>query len=111
MHDELVFEVRASRRDEVALLISDEMSRAWEAGGKRPPLAVPFPVEVNWGPSWGELQPLDLAPLRARARAAPLRAALGPKGGPAALPPAVGAGGRAAPGAAGPSVVAGQGAT
>jgi hypothetical protein len=70
VHDELVYEVQASRVAEVAEVVTQEMSGAW------PSLTVPIPVKLSVGPSWGELQEMSLEELRAMSGAA----------GPAAAP-------------------------
>ncbi len=51
IHDELVFEVPLSRRDELAVLVNEEMVGAY-------PLEVPLKVDVKAGPNWAEAEPL-----------------------------------------------------
>lgn len=53
VHDELVFEVPADRVEEVGKLVKQLMESAYE-------LSVPLLAEVKSGPSWGEMQPLEL---------------------------------------------------
>src|SRR5205085_12556556 len=50
VHDELVFEVEASRVEDAAKLVKDEMERAYE-------LAVPLRADVGWGSNWEEAAP------------------------------------------------------
>ncbi len=52
VHDELVLEVAADQVLEVGRLVREEMSTAF-------PLRVPLEVEVNQGPNWDELEPLE----------------------------------------------------
>ena len=47
VHDELVFEVEASRVEELAKLVTDEMANAVS-------ITVPLKVDVGWGRSWLE---------------------------------------------------------
>ncbi|KAI7838157.1 hypothetical protein COHA_008005 [Chlorella ohadii] len=54
VHDELLVEVRADRLQRVAALVLDAME------GAAPELTVPLRVQLRAGPSWGELQPLEL---------------------------------------------------
>lgn len=51
VHDELVFEVAASRASELAAAVRSVMERVVR-------LHVPMPVKVSVGPSWGEMQEL-----------------------------------------------------
>ena len=50
VHDELVFEVDASRVEEAAKLVKDEMESAYE-------LEVPLRADIGWGASWEEAAP------------------------------------------------------
>ncbi|MCL4190543.1 MAG: DNA polymerase I, partial [Thermoguttaceae bacterium] len=52
IHDELVFEVPLSRRDELAALVNEEMVGAY-------PLEVPLKVDVKAGPNWADAEPLS----------------------------------------------------
>lgn len=61
VHDELVYEVRAPMVAEVGAVVAEEMAGAW------PGLAVPTPVKLSVGPSWGELEERSLEELRALA--------------------------------------------
>jgi DNA polymerase-1 len=58
IHDELVFEVKKERVDELAALVVEEMTTALKLDG------VPLEVDVGVGPNW-----LDLEPLAARTAA------------------------------------------
>jgi|AntDeeMinimDraft_4_1070355.scaffolds.fasta_scaffold51107_1 DNA polymerase I-like protein with 3'-5' exonuclease and polymerase domains len=53
VHDELVFEVRQDRLNDVAALVRRVMESAWK-------LKVPTPVEIKLGPSWGQLENISL---------------------------------------------------
>jgi len=50
VHDELVFEVDASRVEEAAKLVKVEMESAYE-------LEVPLRADIGWGASWEEAAP------------------------------------------------------
>jgi DNA polymerase-1 len=50
VHDELVFEVEASKVEDAAKLVKDEMESAYE-------LTVPLRADVGWGPNWAEAAP------------------------------------------------------
>jgi DNA polymerase nu len=49
IHDELLFEVRSSHVPQVAALVRRVLERSAQ-------LAVPLPVKLHSGPSWGEMQ-------------------------------------------------------
>ncbi len=51
IHDELVFEVPASRLHDLAVLVSEEMAHAY-------PLNVPLKVDVKAGPNWASAESL-----------------------------------------------------
>lgn len=53
MHDELVFEVSSSHLVQVAILVRQVMEGVAGVWG----LAVPLPVKVSVGPSWGQMAP------------------------------------------------------
>ncbi len=53
VHDELLFEVRAGALSSVAPLVKEVMEGCVQ-------LSVPLPVKVNSGPSWGEMQEMEL---------------------------------------------------
>jgi DNA polymerase-1 len=50
VHDELVFEIPASRVEEAAALVKDEMEQAHE-------LSVPLRADMGWGRNWAEAAP------------------------------------------------------
>ncbi|MGH2591588.1 MAG: DNA polymerase, partial [Actinomycetota bacterium] len=50
VHDELVFEVSASRVEEAAALVKKEMESAHD-------LSVPLRADIGWGPNWAEAVP------------------------------------------------------
>jgi len=52
IHDELVFDVPASERDDVARLVAEEMASAL-------PLSVPLKVDLAAGPNWLQTGPLE----------------------------------------------------
>ena len=52
VHDELLFEVRASRTSELAHVIREELQGAAEAWQ----LKVQLPVKLQKGPNWGDLE-------------------------------------------------------
>ncbi|MCS7237628.1 MAG: DNA polymerase I [Thermoguttaceae bacterium] len=54
IHDELVFEVAEEALPETAVLVGEVMASAY-------PLRVPLKVDLAAGPSWGELQAIDLS--------------------------------------------------
>jgi DNA polymerase-1 len=51
IHDELIFEVRASHRDRLASLVRENMEHAIE-------LSVPLEVTVKTGRNWYDVEPL-----------------------------------------------------
>ncbi len=53
VHDELLFEVRAAHLSAVAPLVKEVMESCVQ-------LSVPLPVKLNSGPSWGEMQEMEL---------------------------------------------------
>jgi DNA polymerase-1 len=53
IHDELVVEVRQQDRDQAAALLKASMEGAWK-------LSVPLDVDVSVGPSWGEMEALEI---------------------------------------------------
>jgi DNA polymerase I len=52
IHDELIFEVRASQRDRLASLVREHMEHAIE-------LSVPLEVTVKTGRNWYDVEPLN----------------------------------------------------
>ena len=52
IHDELIFEVRVSQRDDVAALVKHHMERAFE-------LSVPLEVTLKSGHNWYDVEALD----------------------------------------------------
>ena len=54
VHDELILEVPEDELFEVARMVIDEMSHAWDFG-------IPTPIEAKIGADWGETEPFEVA--------------------------------------------------
>lgn len=59
VHDSIAFEIKKERLEEGAAVIKQTMEHALDFIQK-PDFYVPFPVDIEYGRGWGELQPLKI---------------------------------------------------